>query len=104
MTELAKEELEQALMSVARENNAPKVLFPYGFKIIESNGEKVLCPLTPEEYRNIMKRDHGKILTDRELLNSGCGVKGGFCDPYACSGYCYGPFVSSNGEVYCDCR
>jgi hypothetical protein len=51
------QKLKEALADVAHEANAPKVVFPHGFKIIEVQEERVLCPMTPDEYRGCLEEE-----------------------------------------------
>lgn len=38
---------------------SPKIIMPWGFRIVEFQGEKVLRPLTPEEFRKETGKEPG---------------------------------------------
>ncbi|MBR0646088.1 hypothetical protein [Plastoroseomonas hellenica] len=79
---------------VAKVENSPKIVSPFGFRIIEWNGERVLTPLSADEYKTIMM-SAGKAIDIRKFrpdpagwgcvaTNVGCEVVsgtegGGYC-------------------------
>lgn len=67
MPEVTETEFKEQLKEVTVAESSFKVVFPWGFRIVEFEGEKVLQPLTPEEYRAVAANDPGKTLTDLEI-------------------------------------
>lgn len=51
---------------VVRVGNSPKIVSPYGFRVIEWNGERVLTPLSADEYGDIMTAA-GKCIDSRKF-------------------------------------
>jgi hypothetical protein len=99
------EAMKKALVEAGLENAGQGVVFPYGFEVIDFEGRKMLRPLTPEEYRQAVKDDTGKELTDEELLTPRCVVVGADCASQGCvqePGWCDHRF--SNGYWYCICH
>ena len=67
MAEITETQFTASLQQVCVEASAFKVVFPWGFRIVDYGAEKVLQPLTPEEYRAAAAQEPGKILTDLEM-------------------------------------
>lgn len=67
MPEITEAEFKKSLRAVTVVESSFKVVFPWGFKVVEFEGERVLQPLTPEEYRVAVLDDPGKMLTDLEM-------------------------------------
>ena len=98
-------DLKTMLKDVSIVESSFKVVFPWGFKIVEFKGEKVLQPLTPEEYRAAAMEEPGKKLTPLDmagrhrcpckLTNTGtvtpaCSeAGGGWCSFHCSEGRCY---------------
>ena len=109
MPEITESEFKQLMKNVTVVDSAFKVVFPWGFKIVELDGEKVLQSLTPEEYRIVVESDPGKKLTDLEIAgrprctckytNVGYGAPG--CTE-AGGGWCSSHY--SNGKWYRICN
>lgn len=88
MSESFEESLREILEGVTRADNQPKVVFPFGFKIIELDGERVVCPMTEDECKefaasqNISLGCWGGCYTDfGACKDSGCFKSGGRCGP-----------------------
>ena len=109
MPEITESEFKQLMKDVTVVDSAFKVVFPWGFKIVEFEGEKVLQPLTPEEYRVVVADDPGKKLTELEIAGKprctckytnvgyvfqGCTEEGG--------GWCSRHY--NGGRWYCLCN
>jgi hypothetical protein len=99
------EQLAEQLKGVAMVASHPKVVFPYGCRVVEIAGEKVLRPLTPAEYKELVLAKTGKTLTDEDLMLDKClwGWYTG-CVNVGCNGQCNGPYWDSKGAVYCVCN
>ena len=89
------------------------VISPFGFKIIEIDGEKVWAAGTEAEYRESVGKRMGIAPEDVDLGGRGKDDPKTYCHntgPYSCSGSCneagnfcklnYNP---SNGLNYCEC-
>lgn len=94
--------LRDALADVAREPNGPKVVFPFGFKIIELDGEKVLCPMTSDEYNDCLVSDG---IDARAKTTGGCYITtGNRCVSQGCTGGCDLRYQGGFGAGwYCVC-
>ena len=97
------------MKEVAGADSGLKVVFPWGFRIVEFEGEKVLEPLSPDEYREAAAEDPGKPLTELELTaRTRCRCKFTNTDTiyYGCTeaggGWC--STHSSNGRWYRVCN
>ncbi len=67
MPEINVIEFKQLMKKVTVTESSFKVVFPWGFRVVEFGGGKVLQPLTPEEYILAAAEDPGKKLTDLEI-------------------------------------
>lgn len=84
----AEDVLIDALLNiVVKVGNSPKIVSPYGFRVIEWNGERVLTPLSADEYGTVMMAA-GKWIDSRKFrpdprgwccvtTNLGCEAAGG---------------------------
>jgi hypothetical protein len=96
--------LEELLKDVVFVEKGPKVIFRWGFKVVEFQGEKVLEALTPEEYRVAFKSVKGREPTEEEVRAPRCIHAGVSCVSQGCSqvgGHC----VHNTGIGFdlCDC-
>lgn len=105
MAEITETEFRESMRDVVTVESSFKVVFPWGFKIVELDGEKVLQPLTPEEYREAAAEEPGKALTALEIagrprctckftntdsLSQGCTeAGGGWCSTHYSKGKWY---------------
>ena len=103
MAQVTAEQLQEALREAGLENAAEGVVFPFGFKIVEFQGEKALQPLTPEEYKARVKRETGRTLSDEETQAGNCVYAGGRCISQGCAGRCRGPYGDGR-SWYCICE
>lgn len=81
---------------VAKVGTSPKIVSPFGFRVVALNGERVLTPLGAAEYRDIMAAagkpvEEGKFGPDPAdwgcvATNAGCqmtfGGHGGCCKAF----------------------
>ncbi len=99
------EEVKAFLREAGLENAGTGVFFPWGVKIVEIEGKKLLQPLTPEEYRRAVENDTGKKLPD-ELAPPTCGYSTSTgCFSAGCtsaSGRCR-LILGRTGIIYCVC-
>ena len=105
MPEITEKKFKALLKEVVVAESSFKVVFPWGFRIVEFEGEKVLQPLTPDEYYAAAADDPGKTLTDLEIAGRPrCECKftntvsvshscteagGGWCSYHYSEGRCY---------------
>ncbi len=86
MPEVSASEMESVLKNAGLEKAGDGVIFPWGCKIVEINGKKFLQPLTPDEYKELVESETGKILTDEEVRDPKCSYVGGAsCISTGCS-------------------
>jgi len=101
MPEITEEEFKKQLDQVSTASRSRKVVFPHGLKIVDFNGEKVIQPLTPQEYRDIAEEELGLQLSDEEIAGSKCFTEVGLCHNTGCKGYC--KLVARRGGFICIC-
>lgn len=77
-------ELQEALKGVAVVERSPKVLFRYGFRIAEHEGEKVLIPLSREEYIAFAEKAVGYPLAMADDVSCWGPDQNGFCHGSGC--------------------
>jgi hypothetical protein len=102
MPKVTAQEVQRALAKVARDKDAPKVIFPHGFRIVDFEGEKVLRPLTPDEYKEVVSRETGKAPSAQEMLDPPCTMTNVRCVSTGCEaqrGRCEMHFNPRGGYV-----
>lgn len=102
---LSPEDMNELLADVVRTDNHPKVVFKYGFRIEEIDGEKVLVAMTPDEFTAMIKRRPENADIGDQLLD-GCGIYATTCLATNCDPrqgkHCDGPHYDEGG-FYCSC-
>ena len=98
---LSSDQLAAALQPVAKDPSGYKVIFPFGAKIVDFEGEKVLCPMTLDEYQQAVQRDFGSERAEH-LEKGWCPWTNKGCRSSGCTTYCDGPFYGEGG-FYCLC-
>lgn len=102
MPEVSLDELKIALGDVVKDQNAPRVIFPYGFKIVEFKGEKVICLMTPEEHKeNLALEGIDTNKDDNMLMRCIFSSENFNCEWNECEGDCV--MILGSGW-YCLCR
>ena len=98
----SKAQFDSAFSKLTLENGAPKVVFPYGYQIVEIQGEWVIQPNTPDEYVDIIKEMTGEDRTAEQVLSErNCLTLVASCASQGCAGNCIRRF---NGHyVVCHC-
>ena len=103
------ERMQEALKEVAKDENGYKVVFPWGMKIVELDGEKVLQPMSPKEYAAIVKKNHNIELTEEELEDldrAHCSYSPsapGGCNSYGCTSSGRRCSLEFDTNFYCVC-
>lgn len=103
--------IDALLEIVVRVGNSPKIVSPYGFRVIEWNGERVLTPLSADEYEGIMVAA-GKCIDSRKFrpdpggwccvaTNLGCEAAAGGAEA---GGYCKVFHQDRIIGISCECR
>lgn len=105
MALFSSDDMRAALSEVAKAQDGFKVIFPYGFKIVQFRGENVLQPLTPEEYKEALILEFGEDEADREFGFTNCyGDGSGGCARTAdCAYYNACSPYSNGGAFFCKC-
>ena len=101
MPKLSEEEARDLLKDVVWVNG-PKVIFTWGCKVVVFKGEKVLEPLTPDEYRALYKAETGKDFPPNERPQ--CVYSMGVCQSVKCQGVCVLITGGSGGVMSCKCE
>ena len=99
------EAVKSVLVESGLENAGAGVIFPWGAKIVELDGKKMLQPMTPEEYRHAVHEETGKMLSEEQILPPACALAEGSCVSQGCSqagGTCH--IYSGHGYFYCLCE
>jgi hypothetical protein len=97
MPKATEAELQEALKGVAKKSD-PEAIYPWGIKIVDFKGKKVIEPLTPDEYRQIYKAETGKEFTGSR---PDCYYASGMCYNVSCIKKCYPIF--SGTSIICIC-
>ena len=98
-------EMRNALKDAGLENAGAGVVFPWGVRIVEVDGRKMLQPMTPAEFAEAVRKDTGKELTEAEVMSPSCVYTTANCVSQGCAqvgGSCsmhYG-----GGGWYCLCN
>ena len=79
------EELNKALKEAGLEKATDGIIFPWGFKIVDFEGKKALRAMGPKEYKESVKKETGKTLTDEQLNTPSCVLASGQCYSQGCS-------------------
>ncbi|MER9922146.1 hypothetical protein NKJ84_04195 [Mesorhizobium sp. M0048] len=83
------------------------VLFPWGAKIVDIEGKKVLKAMSPKEYGEAVFAGTGIQLSDNQLYDAYCGYDGGArCINNGCTtpaNYCSLTSTPDNG-FFCLCK
>lgn len=106
MTLISQQDVEKALSEAGLLEAAKSSYFSWGFKIDELDGEKILRGITPEEYKAIVKANHGKELSEIEIMSPSCSYASLRCVSNGCrqvGGSCSGPHYGGSGYYYCHC-
>ncbi|WP_425081567.1 hypothetical protein [Ruegeria arenilitoris] len=82
----------QAALTEAGIELSESVVFPYGLRIGELDGKKVVIPLTPDEYRESLAKIFPEEEARKQALNPRCVSSGAFCVSQGCT--------SADGECY----
>lgn len=104
MAKVTRDELKKTLQEAGLENAAPGVVFPWGFKIVELEGEKLLQPLTPDEYAEVVKAETGRSLSKADIARPRCQYVNFKCISQGCNqakGRC--GMHNQYGSWYCLC-
>ena len=98
------EEMQKSLREAGLEDAASGVIFPWGAKIVEIDGKKMLQPMTPDEYALAVEQETGRVLSKEEALEPNCFYSSGGCISRGCrqaGGTCR--LTSIEGRFYCIC-
>jgi len=99
------EEMHDILREAGLEGAGDGVIFPWGAKIVELDGKKLLQPMTPDEYARAVEEETGRVLTPEELLTPRCSYASSGCVSQGCrqaGGFC-SMHHNING-MYCLCN
>jgi hypothetical protein len=96
------ENFTKALRDAGLEAIAQKVRFPWGFKIVDEGGQKILQGLTPKEYKGFVESHTNRKVSDAELLDPRCFGTSPGCASIGCPGVCIAVFESNT--LVCECR
>lgn len=105
MPKIEVDELAAALREAGLEGAGRDVVFPWGVKIVELEGKKALQPMSPEEYRELVKDETGRDLSDAEVFEPSCVYGPGRCISQGCkerNGYC--EIYGDSGRWLCVCN
>lgn len=69
---IGKGAVQEELEAMGIDPSNPQVLFPWGFKVVEVLGSKWLKAMSPEEYREAVRKELGREVTSEELQNPRC--------------------------------
>lgn len=103
MTLRTAEEFEADLKSNGVYDQVMNSVFKFGFKIVREGSKNIVVELTKDEYREAVLKDHGRVLSDADILTA-CNYASGVCVSNGCrqvNGRCTGPHYS--GYWYCLC-
>jgi hypothetical protein len=78
MARVTEEQMKRAFTSGVMVKDHPKVLFRYGFKIVEFDGEQVIEALSQEEYIQMREKEEGHPI---EIVDNTptCAWNGNYC-------------------------
>lgn len=79
------EDMKMFLAEAGLENAGAGVVFPWGVKIVEINGKKMLQPMTPKEYGQAVHEETGRNLTKEEISAPRCVYASATCIPQGCN-------------------
>ncbi len=106
MPKIQENDLLQNLKDVEKVSDSYKIISPWGFRIVDFDGKKVLRPNTPEEYRRIVEAETAKRLSEDEVLRPLCTADGNFCVSTGCKGkpgHCEHTWSNADNAWVCTC-
>jgi hypothetical protein len=99
------EEVKAILREAGLENAGTGVVFPWGAKIVEFEGKKALRPMSPDEYRETVRKETGKTLSDEEIRWPTC-IYANYCISQGCTeaGHSCHIHVGEGANIFCLCE